>query len=824
MGYKDIYARYKEQRETLSGYEQKLARQKRQLQRVDPRTPRSAWHQRQQQLKKIKQKQEAIQESKETLMAHEEKIRSYEKKGYKLKKTDEGYSFYQTVESKPSKPVTTTTKAIKTTLRIKYQKPSGEIGETVTTPGTSFEEFKRWRVQRQGWQILEVKPHTIYKTTTSGGGKPVYSEKHMDTIHVSPTQEKIDQLEKILTHLSHATTFKRKMKAEEIVQTKEWKRFMQSPQGKAQLQTVIKSESEKRTTQPVTWDIPIVGKVKQPDWMAKFNIATVTIEDPKEAELLLAEEHRKSKPDVYGQLSFRTRSLQSFGEASMSSLVFPITLPQTVVKLATGEGPGIINRIQTGKTILLPDVSKYLQEREIAPTQGMISGLIGEGITLGQSEYSETVKKYPMESGFATWGEILGLRIGAKAVSAGKSFAQSKWVGFRSKYIPIEKLTTKNVLSGKNIFPTSPSAKASLLRFKKTYDPATNTYSVTHAAPHRFTSKVIKAGESEFGHRGLFVTPETETSIYFLKMQQPYRMPYRFSILPKSSSPSILRFGVKDVLRVPKPFRRDYAQFGSYVKGRFGKAFITAKHETGGIEIEALIPEGTPLLKSISPNAGLISKLKGYEYHTKIFGRNVPIRDYTTMTGIPQKAVGKTWSKVLGYSKASGLYYSGIKYTSIINPSTIGYPISSLSKVSSKSSKKYSYKSSSGISSIISSFGYQQSYPKTPSTPSYSIPSYPPGPPKSSYYFYNKKTVRENIKPISIPKYSFSSSPRKSSTKTTIPGLPPYLRKRYMEEPRKKKKVKTDPWKQAYVYREFNVQPLHKYTTSITNIMKGWKL
>ena len=169
---------------------------------------------------------------------------------------------------------------------------------------------------------------------------------------------------------------------------------------------------------------------------------------------------------------------------------------------------------------------------------------------------------------------MFGFHVGGRALSGFKTQLSNVWVGFRAKYIPIEKLTTKGVLSGKDVFTTSPSARASLQQFKAAYDPITQTYKVTHATPYRFSflSKTkIKGGASEFGHEGLFVTPEHMTSVYFLKVQPGYSYSYHLSLLPKISKPSIIRFGLKDVSRVPGFARYSYKKFGDFVKGKTGQ-------------------------------------------------------------------------------------------------------------------------------------------------------------------------------------------------------------------------------------------------------------
>jgi len=112
----------------------------------------------------------------------------------------------------------------------------------------------------------------------------------------------------------------------------------------------------------------------------------------------ISEEKFEALPDWLKPIG--TLSRTAF-EVSM----FPFTLPQAGIKYLTG-----------GKTLFLPDISQMIGEHKIGPG-GVISPAISE-VWLGKdvSYEKELQKKYPLETAFATVGEIFGLYLGGKTV------------------------------------------------------------------------------------------------------------------------------------------------------------------------------------------------------------------------------------------------------------------------------------------------------------------------------------------------------------------------------------------------------------------------
>ncbi|GAG55952.1 unnamed protein product, partial [marine sediment metagenome] len=121
----------------------------------------------------------------------------------------------------------------------------------------------------------------------------------------------------------------------------------------------------------------------------------------------------------YGQLPPPARWYSAAFKATISTAAFPIILPQTVVKYVRGEGPLLdpLGRIQTGKPLIFPDVAAKIHKYAPPAPSGAIGIGISEAIgwaTGREVGEWERAQKYPIESVFATAGEITGLLIGGK--------------------------------------------------------------------------------------------------------------------------------------------------------------------------------------------------------------------------------------------------------------------------------------------------------------------------------------------------------------------------------------------------------------------------
>jgi len=248
----------------------------------------------------------------------------------------------------------------------------------------------------------------------------------------------------------------------------------------------------------------------------------------------------------------------------------------------------------------------------------------------------------------------------------------------------------------------------------------------------------------------------------------------------------------------------------------------------GGIEIEALIPKGTPIKSILSSKAGFISKLKGYEYYTKVWGHKIPIREFGVNLGTSMKVSSKTWKSINRYITSNASYYGGYQNISLINLSSLGvisYPLSKLSsKISSPVSYKSSYKSySSAKSSLMESydfsFGSLASYSKISSKRS------------SKAYSSLNSSIKSSLSSLgSSMKSSMISSIISKKAKTYYPTesfikkpLPLWLWDLY---PKKKKLPDffKEPLPLKYHEREHDVLKLEDVFTGSSDAIKPVKL
>jgi len=401
---------------------------------------------------------------------------------------------------------------------------------------------------------------------------------------------------------------------------------------------------------------------------------------------------------------------------------------------------------------------------------------------------------------------------------------QNLLVKYKAEYKDPSKEFAKSVLEGKTTFSESKSAEASMKLFEKARDPLTQEYRAAHAAPHKWKGAgEISTGSSE--HPGLYVTPEGRASPYFLKVDIKNLTPPRyvkFSLLPKIKKPSLVKFNLKSVTRAPENVRYNIGKFNTWLQKQMpgSKAFITAKHEIGAPEIEAVIPAGS----RYSPNTtgyGFIQKLKGYRYYTTYQGKAIPIREFKIMDitkgsrVISAARFGSTGKySYLSRDISYRSYFS--PYTSTIGASLVSFssnrymPRSSLKGLYSIM-KPYSSKANRIISSsykpttvslstslVSTSSSKTTSYAasslsiKTPSiTASKTTYRYYPRAKRSNYTIPSMTTYRSTYKPLSIP--------RMTSTKIDMLTM-------------KKTKIKTNLNKimPDYRYREFKIPNLSK--------------
>lgn len=149
-------------------------------------------------------------------------------------------------------------------------------------------------------------------------------------------------------------------------------------------------------------------------------------EDPMEKQMWkgLTMSSGEMQKDFWKSVPAPLRWQMSGVHAFTSALAWPITLPQSLVKLATG-----------GKTLILPDVGKELSKHKpSASPHGLISTGISEGIGALTGKGSDAWAKFQADpiSGFsATIGELAGLKVGSIVVGGGLKTYRTAKIGLK---------------------------------------------------------------------------------------------------------------------------------------------------------------------------------------------------------------------------------------------------------------------------------------------------------------------------------------------------------------------------------------------------------
>ena len=114
------------------------------------------------------------------------------------------------------------------------------------------------------------------------------------------------------------------------------------------------------------------------------------------------------KESYFGKLPGPVRVYTSAFHATTGAALFPVTLPQTAYKMVTGK-----------PSLGALDIGTKVSRAKLGPG-GVISPAISE-VWLGQdvSVEKQLQKKYPVETAFATAGEIFGVYVGGKGISMG---------------------------------------------------------------------------------------------------------------------------------------------------------------------------------------------------------------------------------------------------------------------------------------------------------------------------------------------------------------------------------------------------------------------
>ena len=614
-----------------------------------------------------------------------------------------------------------------------------------------------------------------------------------------------------------------------------FKKYSKTTEGKEEIFAVASSISEREF-------------VKEFGPLARRSTVVIT---PSAGKREIAWGHVFDKEPTLN-LSQGIRWRRSFAGAAFSAIVFPITLAQTGIKYATGEGDytDIFGRIETGK---LPegmmDVGKQIEKHKVGELpSGLISTGIGEGFGLYTGKSPGLGERYlddPVSGGFATAGEIMGLIAGGKLFHVGKTtiykgiskartgamsytgtnlpsysslalkygryhpkeLLRTGWWKLKEHYGLAGKLPEEQVWQYQTIgthgksFATakSPSQMLRMFESTKTLDISGGDILGIHTSSSRFHYLIrLSKGTSESS--GLSVSAFGEGSPHFLQIGKSPYSSYAtsgFSLLPKIKLPTAPIFHLKNIFRLPRNIRYSFSKSTSYLKKlkRGPYAHIAPKAEMGGPEIEAIITSGT-----------IGRRISNY-FYTTFEGRVVPLPQYKLYGDIPKISTSVTSS----ISKKAGDFFSFSASSSYAAPPSIpvirlGYIFSQIksSKTSSVTSMpsfslpsfpSYSIPSSPS-SSITSSVSSSKPSYSTPSYPSYSPPSSIPSLPSYSTPSY------PSYSPPSIPPPSPSYSPPPPPPYTPPYSIPAILSLPFSKSKKKKLKPLDFGFGKGYKYRE----------------------
>lgn len=333
-------------------------------------------------------------------------------------------------------------------------------------------------------------------------------------------------------------------------------------------------------------------------------------------------------------------------------------------------------------------------------------------------------------------------------------------------FVPLEKLTPPEVLSGEKNFPMAP--QSTHLDLFKSGEYAITTEEGTyypHATPSMFGKKfTAQAGSRPTEAAGLYVSGKG-ASIYFTRIGEQDIGLYPSSLLPEASTPTLVYVNPTDVKPLTGVVKSSY---GKVYEGPSYQFFMNTAEKgvayVPGVktEVEGIIPVGT-LFRQVDSSSytnikGVDVPINLYDVRTKISarqyfypGEDLKVPSYYFPEGT-YNIPASSYAAIAGTSQAlsSGTSYKGVNIKSVIPSSSYGVLSSNIKGISYvpyvKPSIKVSYNIQSKVSfvptSIVSGGGSGVSNIISPAVsppyiPPITVPYVPPVippilPPKSS--------------------------------------------------------------------------------------------
>jgi len=295
----------------------------------------------------------------------------------------------------------------------------------------------------------------------------------------------------------------------------------------------------------------------------------------------------------------------------------------------------------TGLAAKLPRTTKY------APRA--IFGAMGAGYagTVGYETYKAPTLEKKGEVLGRTSVELAEMAAGTYIGIKAPGILAGGLRGFKTrvtrKKIPIEKITTPEIVSGKKVLlhaPKGTTPKELVEQFKaaeRVFSLPGEEYGkgikVWRAAPVEYGAETI-VRRGEFAMPGMYTSPAL--SPHFLRIKPPKTEISLFGMdIPEpipSAEPTAYRITTRDILRLPLKVRKtDIPSEASWFmgKGEVGKGYISSEFEIGKTEAEAVLPVTTGL-----------KRIQG-RYYTTWKGKAVPIEEMEVVeTGIPRISIG----------------------------------------------------------------------------------------------------------------------------------------------------------------------------------------
>ena len=454
--------------------------------------------------------------------------------------------------------------------------------------------------------------------------------------------------------------------------------------------TPLYTRQETRMYEPIQLYEKVIekGKIPTTRLYAKEEYGAERIATPLEEKYFT----EQKKPEYYATTA--DKSLLGRGEEYIRQ--------QRMESIRMGEAgspiPGIlssgISTVKFGKSLV--SLPKELVTKPVSTVTSFGYGLkeTGREVISGElgTKLGRVLKEEP---GFAIGylgGEIAQAGVGAVTKKVGKGIITK--VG--AKKIPTEEVFAKEVLRGEETFPLTTSTESALKEFR-TLGKEGDRYVVVTATtikPEKVTTpKVGAAGSIGREDPGIYVAPKTRGSPYFTGITGETSKEYKLTLNPfkvygKGAKPAVIEIEVAGIEKYPREIVKEpgFARVGEFLKSekKPGIAYISKRSEIGQgelvpqkfvrtkvaeetmfrkkvIDVKPFVDteKGTKEIEAIvfeelrrKPIKNTISRLKGYEKYTTLYGENLPVYRYSvsSLVGPMKKGEGiisKTKQKIL---------------------------------------------------------------------------------------------------------------------------------------------------------------------------------